>query len=160
MSIAEIKKAEAIRMAQAGMSVTAICKDLAISKPSVYKLLASAGIKPVTVEHEDAGDIVKQYQDSSMPVKQILRDFGLTYGALYTLLRAHNVEVRTVTERGGRKMALDQAVKMYLAGTKIHDIQPETGVSACKLYAELAARQIQPNRQRSQDGQNGNNDSS
>lgn len=89
-------------------------------------------------------DIVADYKDFDMQVREVCQKWGLSHQQLLRLLDQLQIPRRiNMSEyRLGSALRLQRAVQMYVDGAKMLEIYDETGVGSPTLYKELYQRKI------------------
>lgn len=134
-------KNEILQMAEQGMSIKAIAVEMSISEGTVKGVLKASG-QQVAKLLRDEPTIIKMYQDGSIRIQAILKEHSLSYSQLYGILGKHEVPVRSIADKDGKKAKMDVAIELYKRGTPIHMITFETGVAQPTLHAELHSRGV------------------
>jgi transposase-like protein len=128
-----------------GLSLQDISTELDIPKPTLYRLIQE--LFPALLIHirqQRNLEIIEAYQDSSIPVHQILRQHGISQGTLYNILHQSipPVPLRR-TQITQQRPSIDQAIiDMYTQGYKIVYIQAKTGKGPQYIYKILHANNI------------------
>lgn len=143
-----------VMMYQGGISVQSIVNEIeGVTAHDVRRVLKEQGIlsgpgrRPTIVENIDESTmeaLLADYYDG-MPTIQIVDKYRLgRIDRIYMILRELGQPVRTnLPERVlTRKLQMDLAVDMYVAGIQIWKIVEETGIQQPALHAELHKRRI------------------
>lgn len=142
VEIDEAKLEELLSMYQQGVPVADIAKELDLTISRVRKALTAHGQKRSrSAPRADEAEICEAYAFGEV-VAGILEKHEITYPMLYTILARHGVPIRKVAQQTGRKLMMDQAVDMYLAGVPLWKIRADTGVQQPQLHAELHSRGV------------------
>ena len=138
-------------MVEGGMSITAIANELKLSTSHISRIVNALGLSdsvkrrtvltaltPAQVE-----EVVRLYLDGESAARIILQ-YNLNYNALYRLLNEQGVALRVQGPdvRELRKQRLDWAIRMYIEGASINNIEIETGIRQPVLHLELARRKV------------------
>lgn len=144
-------------MVEGGMSSAAIAEELGVSPGRVSQLLSAMGLSDsvkrkssvTRLTEEDVQDAVAMYE-SGAPVAAIILKHGLNYNAFYKMLSTRGIEFRERSESGRetRKQRKDLAVKMYLKGISLAQIEIESGIRQPEIHRELHIRGIPLRRSR------------
>ena len=137
------KIAEIVEMHKAGIAVSAIASEMGASVQTIYNVLENQGIeivKPKRVIDEEA--VIAAYQNTALPIKEVLDEYDIGYTALYSILARHEIPTRQVIQEKGKAHALDTAINMYIEGIALWKIKAETGVHQSTLHQALHERDV------------------
>lgn len=148
------RKAEALKMYAAGISIPAIATELAMSAQAIRNMIKTdpeaQAVKPVTTTREYNDVLVAEAYESGMSIPKILEEFGIRRPQLYSILSKFSTPTRKVLQENTRKRAMDEAISLYKQGVVIRQITADTGIHQPTLHAELAKRGIPMRRPRGQ----------
>lgn len=134
---------EMIAMFQAGIPVAAIAEELQVSSQTAYRILKAQDQDVGKMRKDpDVLEVIDDYLDTEIPVKDVCRNHRISTDALYTILTTYEIERRRYTKEKVYKYKKDAAVEMYQAGWVYREIKAETGVSPPSLRDELTKRGI------------------
>jgi len=140
----EGKIQEVLAMFDGNIPINNIAGELGISNQTIRRILQDHGrdTKRRPAHNDvDEDDVVQMYIDNQ-PASLIIAKYHISYTALYKILKAHNVEVRKVSDRAINDIRLDRAVEMYVAGAPLWSIKDETGIAQPTLHAALHKRNV------------------
>jgi len=151
--ITDEQVSEILEMGNAGMSASEASRELDISVPTITRIYREYNIQVGTVgrksllellDSDDIDFVVEQYENTERPVREFLKEVGMSYGQLYTLLDKLGIQRRRFKpdRMSGREAQLTAAVTLYNEGMPIWQITDETGVHQPTLHRELHKRNV------------------
>lgn len=131
-----------------------IAQTMNVRVAQVYSVLREQGIatghrgRPGVMDKFTSAEIeqlAQDYEETEKPVHEILREYGISYQQLYSILGVLALPTRnySVAKIKSKKARIDRAIQMYLDDKTIDEIQLETGVGNSYLYRELRRRGMQ-----------------
>lgn len=156
ITVQEQIQAEVQTMHQNGLSVSEMCRELGASRNTVYAVLSALGLTPnrtlgrpreTKYSDETLQDILRDYRNLDMPVKDVVAKHDITMNDLYRILRDANEPPRRQTQayQDAKQAALDHACDLYVnSELTIAEITVETGIHQPTLHAEVTARGLPP----------------
>jgi transposase len=134
-----------------GMSVSAIAEELEMTPARVSQLLTALGLSDSAkrrsslsrLDDEQVAEAIQMYLDDRSVVEIILK-FHLNYNSFYRLLREHGIEYRARSSeaKNDRAERMDLAIRMYIKGVPISQVEIETGIRQPMLHRELHLRGV------------------
>jgi len=139
----EEKVQEILMMHDAGVNLAGIASELNVSPQTARRVLKDHGKETARrrLKTVDEEAVVREYLEST-PVPAILKQHGISYTLLYSILAKNDVPTRKVATLVTTNARLDKAVELYIAGLPLWNISQETGIMQPTLHSELHRRGV------------------
>lgn len=156
----EVIEQEIVAMAEGGVEPLDIAAEVGVSTPQVYTIMrkyniavAKPGRKSMydRLSPEALDDLKESYEEGDESSTSIMERLGIgSYPVFYSILRKMGVAPRRMRldYMEAKKMQLEHAVEMYVAGHPFWKIKAETGIHQPQLSAEINTRGIPRRRPR------------
>lgn len=145
---------QAIRHVWQGAGYRAIADELHVSIHRLRTLLKGRGVTPAIVRQRAIRAAMKLYQQG-VELRSISLNTGIPVSTLYAHLARRRVDRmrrprrNTVSRLSPEKAAkLQRALALYRRGTKIAEIEAETGLNRSTIYSYLCRKNISRVRRR------------